>query len=335
LGSISFPPNVLRASTSEIIGYKFGLALTNAELRTHVPQKYWEHWDESESGVRLRSEAYEELVSEILFRLGTIPSVSILLPNLLLFHKYKNDPERSRVLRSIMEDMVQRVRQHSELKSKNPTDLTPVIENAARRDGRIGLDIAIELGQLLEQYLTRILSSAFRQEKWTDVVALRTLFEEEGLPPSHGEFIDQRLVDYLAANFSRLGEIHWRQFEKLAAESLSRIGLRTKLGPGRADGGIDIRAWHPRAKIREPPAVIVQCKNEKAKVSQVVVKALWADVLNEGARSGLIVTASQLSPSADAVRRIRRYPIGGVDRKTLNLWLRRMRTPWAGVFFGV
>jgi restriction system protein len=54
-----------------------------------------------------------------------------------------------------------------------------------------------------------------------------------------------------------------------------------------------------------PPAILVQCKREKKKVSKVVVKALYADIINERAESGLIVTYTTLSPGAEKVCRAR------------------------------
>ena len=76
-----------------------------------------------------------------------------------------------------------------------------------------------------------------------------------------------------------------------------------------------------------PPALLVQCKRQKAKVSKVIVKALWADVLHENATSGLIVTTSVLSPGARKVSTARNYPVDEADRETLRQWVHQMRTP--------
>ena len=65
-----------------------------------------------------------------------------------------------------------------------------------------------------------------------------------------------------------------------------------------------------------------------------MVKALYADVLAEQARSGLIVTTSTLTPGAEAVCRARAYPIRAADRSALKKWILAMRTPDAGVFLG-
>ena len=104
------------------------------------------------------------------------------------------------------------------------------------------------------------------------------------------------------------------------------------MGPGRADGGVDIRVWDPADNVGKPPLILVQCKRQRDKVSQVVLNALWADVSDEGAQSGLIVTTSALTPSAETVRKARGYPITAVERGTLQDWIEQLRTPGSGTF---
>jgi restriction system protein len=43
--------------------------------------------------------------------------------------------------------------------------------------------------------------------------------------------------------------------------------------------------------------ILVQCKRQKEKVPQLVINGLYADMLNENAPSGLIVTTSTLAPA--------------------------------------
>lgn len=58
------------------------------------------------------------------------------------------------------------------------------------------------------------------------------------------------------------------------------------------------------AQPAEPPAVIVQCKRQKQKVERGVVEALYADMLEEHANAGLVVTTSDISlgPPSMSVR---------------------------------
>jgi restriction system protein len=72
----------------------------------------------------------------------------------------------------------------------------------------------------------------------------------------------------------------------------------------------------------------------QGQIVEVVVKALWADVANEKAGSGFIVTTSALSPGARRICTARAYPILEANRKTIGKWIGSMRTPSSGVFMG-
>jgi restriction system protein len=78
----------------------------------------------------------------------------------------------------------------------------------------------------------------------------------------------------------------------------------------------------------------VHCKRQKEKVEKIVVKALYADILDAKARSGLIVTTSMLSSGAEKVCTARTYPIMQANRDTLRQWVMTMRSPYSGIFLG-
>lgn len=151
---------------------------------------------------------------------------------------------------------------------------------------------------------------------------------------SHGEYIDQRFIDYLYRNFSDIDKIHWRKLEQLTAEYFHKSSWDIKLGAGRNDDGVDIRVSKKSAISEHPEVILIQCKRQKKKVEKIVVKALWADVLDKNATSGLIVTTSKLSPGAQKVCSARSYRIDCADRMTLKNWLNEMRSPGTGVFLG-
>ena len=130
----------------------------------------------------------------------------------------------------------------------------------------------------------------------------------------------------MSKNFGKIDEINWRKFEGLTAEFFERAGFKVKIGPGRGDGGVDVRVWAPEEEIEKPPLILVQCKRQREKVEQVVVKALWADVSDAGAQSGLVVTTSALAPSAETVRNVREYPINAIERLTLKNWINNYDT---------
>ncbi len=128
--------------------------------------------------------------------------------------------------------------------------------------------------------------------------------------------------------------MNWRKFEGLTGEFFDRAGYHVEMGKGRADGGIDARIWPRKEDVSLPPAILVQCKRQKEKVGTVVLKALYSDILDERAQSGLIVTTSTLSPDARRTCTARGYPIGHASRLTLRRWIDAMRTPGTGVFLG-
>jgi len=98
---------------------------------------------------------------------------------------------------------------------------------------------------------------------------------------------------------------------------------------------VDVRLWRDtEAGSGTRATVLVQCKRERRKVTKTVVKALWSDVVEEHAASGLIVTTSAFSRGARQTRNARGYPILEADRETLRRWIVAMRSPGAGVFLG-
>lgn len=76
--------------------------------------------------------------------------------------------------------------------------------------------------------------------------------------------------------------------------------------------------------------LLVQCKRTAARVDKVVVKALAADVMFEGAARGLVATTSSWSPGARSTVQARGYPVDEANRDTIRGWLRSLRTVGAG-----
>jgi restriction system protein len=128
--------------------------------------------------------------------------------------------------------------------------------------------------------------------------------------------------------------INWRKFEGLTAEFFDRSGFEVKIGRGRNDDGIDVRVWPREAEKEGARTILIQCKRENRQVGKVIVKSLWADLKEENAESGLIVTTTGLSPGAKKTCIARGYPIEDVNRRTLQAWLEAMKSPYAGVFMG-
>ncbi len=323
-------------SLSELVGYRSGLALTRQEMVDHIPQ-----FEDVLSGpddhvLRVRSEEYEELVRWLLFKVGKIPTPHLISPTITLYHKYKSDRRKSKlvsdVTRLFLDGWPEAIEKGKEAGAIDPT---PFFMQAIEKYGPKGFKMAMELIDLMIIFETQRPWVSYRQIEWRDVAALADLFKSESLETYYGQFFDQRFINYLARNFESIDKINWRKFEALAAEFFVRAGFDIELGPGRDDGSIDIRIWPKKGKAAgRAPAILVQCKREQRKIGKVVVKALWADVVAERAGSGLIVTTTALSPGAQKVCSARAYPIKEANRDTLREWIDAMKTPERGVFLG-
>jgi len=339
MGTIWMPPNQFAAFFGERIGVKSGLALSREEIVDHLGAS-----DPvaraiisfSDAPMRLRANEITDAFQLLLHKLGCLEQRFVGHGPTLLDLKYQSDPFNHKLFERVLSllgsyhfdtgkvalsDRFDKLAFYGIVRSTLP-------ENA--------LAIAIELVDLVELSERASPWDWFpaRQFEWHQTLDLHELFASESLNATHGTFFDQRFVNYLSANFEKIGEIHWRQFEALAAEFFVRNGYQVEIGPGRNDGGVDIRVWHANSSIAHPPTILVQCKRQKEKIGKVVVKALWADVIDESARSGLIVTSSTLLPGADTVRRARSYPINVIDREALRRWIENLRNPGKGIFLG-
>ena len=333
------PANQFAAFFGERAGFKSGLALTREEIVEHlgtedpVSPAILSLADEP---IPLRAHEIEDAFQRLLHRLGCIDSDFVGHGPTLLDIKYQADPERHQYFEQVLRLLGETHFDKGKFALGDGFDKDAFYALVAAQLPHAAGAIAFELVELIERSERASPWDWYsaRHVEWEDLVQLRGLFTSESLVTQHGAFLDQRFIDYLAANFLRIEDMNWRKFEGLAAEFFTRSGYFVDIGPGRNDGGVDVRAWKPGAQLIEPPVVLIQCKRQKEKVGKVVVKALWADVVEENATSGLIVTSSALTPGADTVRRARGYPIQVADRSTLRAWLDQMRTPGKGIVLG-
>lgn len=336
MGAFTTSSRWIAGHLGELLGYKAGLALTREEISEHLsdaPDFRDAVLVAEDRWVRVRSEDYEEVVSKLLHRVGNIPTADPLPPVLAVSRRFEHDPIHSGVVEKVLTRCLELLEnQIDNSPHGTPLDPSHLFETVAAEYGPSELDIA---AALIDSIALQLHTSPWvprRWFDWDDTVELHDLFLSESLETQYGTFFDQRFIDYLAQNFGKIDEIHWRKFEGLTGEFFERAGFRVEIGPGRGDGGVDIRVWAPADEVEKPPLVLVQCKRQQKKVNQVVVKALWADVSDEGAQSGLIVTTSALSPSADTVRKARGYRISAVERRTLQDWIEQLRSPGSGTF---
>lgn len=338
MGAIWFRGREFITALSERVGFKTGLAVDEERLRALVHEiGYGDFWpEEDDSVLRIRAEEFEELFAGLLYRLGAGPPQRVIAPIFQVRQYVSGDPEREAAFETLsprfLEFMKEAIANGTPGTSIDPSGF---IEESAASHGEAGREVAALLVVSVNEKLVQSPFNSIRRVEWKDIRELDELFASERLASPHGEYFDQRFVNFLAENFDEIDQINWRQFEGLAAEFFGRLGFSVRLGPGRGDDGVDIRLWPSDAAAEElPAAILVQCKRERRKISKTVVKALWADVQAEDAKSGLVVTTSALSPGAQEVRTARGYDIGEADRDTLRQWVEEMRTPGTGVFLG-
>lgn len=336
--AIVFSRIELITASSEIVGHKSGLALTRDQLFQLVPPDFHSLWDGSDADImRIRSEDFEEMVVEILYRLGNIPNPSIKPFGITLYHKYRHNPATLDLYTNIMQlflDFLRNCLDEEKATGKKVFVPDSFLENSRRRHGLPGEEMAVEVLEDWDLCQHRSPWTWYRRTEWRDTIELNDLFTSESLETFYGSFLDQRFIDYLGQNFDDIDQINWRKFEGLTCEFFERQGFYVEIGGGRDDDNIDARIWPREENRNQPPTLLVQCKREKLKIQKVVVKALWADIIHEDAKSGLIVTTSTLSLGANKVCTARAYPIEQANRATLRQWVKAMRTPWSGVFLG-
>jgi restriction system protein len=337
MGGIWLTRLQLVTMTSEVVGYKSGMALSRQELTKLMPKDVRALWrGEDEALMRLRAEEIEQIVASALHAVGNIPDDEIAPFGIRVIRKYLKTE-----LFPVVEDLMKALPSYMDAGMKTAkseggkaVDPRPFFAFAEEKHGLIGAHIALELLADLNLVLHRSPWGTIRQVEWQDTVQLQELFKKESLETQYGAFFDQRFIDFLGQNFGSIDQINWRKFEGLTCEYFNREGFHVEIGPGRDDDNVDARVWPQKPSGAEPPAILVQCKRQKQKISKIVVKALWADVVHEKATSGLVVTTTALSPGAKKICTARNYPVDEADRATLKTWIDKMRTPHTGVILG-
>lgn len=337
MGGMNFGPGALADGLSETAGYKAGLALSVIELCDHLSGTEYPDIirDSEEFGTRLRSEEYEALFYKLLHRIGYTKDEygGSAHASARRFHRYRRAGRLREFegVSQIFTTMWMELIQQTLAKGSKSIDPTSFLIKCHEEYGKIGLKMAMEQIEGLNDAVTLSPHSIGRAVEWNSMLALSKLFSGTKDAPEHGRFIDQRFIDYLSQNTHRLPEMHWRKFEELTAEFFHREGLQVQLGPGSNDDGVDVRVWKPDALPTDSPLCIAQCKRQKDKVNRVIVKGLYADVLHEGATYGVVVTTSELSPAAKNTISARGYPIQAVERNGVDKWLTTLRSPGTGI----
>ncbi|MFH0958124.1 MAG: restriction endonuclease, partial [Pseudomonadota bacterium] len=317
-----------------------GLALKKSDLLDLFPNgsTYKDLFaKDNQTYIRIHSSELDDIFGQILYSIGSYPEPRAGLNMPRLFKKYCHDKKLNSEFSSILKLFFEhhpKMLDKAKAKREKSLDPTAFMTEATEKFGKSGLDISCEIIDAIIMDMHSNLLSNYKRFEFENIIDLEDLFKSESLETKYGKFIDQRYIDYLYKNQNKLSDMNWRKFEGLTAEYFCREGYKVELGPGRNDGGVDIRVWKDEVLESDPPLILIQCKRHQNKIDRTVVKALWADVSWENADSGLVVTTSSLSPGAQKDCIARGYNIKQADKKVIGMWLQNMRTPGTGIFLG-
>lgn len=124
-----------------------------------------------------------------------------------------------------------------------------------------------------------------------------------------------------------LDRLHWREFEELLADLLTRDGYSVELGPGTKDGGKDLVAIKDMGELGLFASVWQAKKLTRGRKVQEHVLRELADTRDEmKAGKGVIATTTYLTRGA--LKRVTRdrYILGKVDRARRSACLDRETT---------
>lgn len=328
-----------RSFFSDKIGYKSGLALNDREMIDLLDKNdpLIDTFKNAEEELcRVRTDDIEVTYQKFLYRLGVTTKEFIGHPPTLLYMEFLHEPVKGQLLQKVVKLLGESHFDKGKHFILDNFDEDLYYENVAIKFGTEALDIARRLVQLTKEREDALPWDWFLAniKTWEEPIQLKDLFESESLDVMYGRFIDQRYINYLSNNPEKLTTIHWRKFEALTAEYFEQQGYKVEIGSGRNDGGVDVRIWDTEQNPSSPPVQIIQCKRTKSRIDKVLVKSLWADILDENAKGGIIVTTSSFSPGAREVCRARKYPIKEVNREKVIQWLHELRKTGKGVFMG-
>lgn len=137
--------------------------------------------------------------------------------------------------------------------------------------------------------------------------------------------VSDSLIRELAEKPELLHELHWRKFEELVAELLSRDGFDVSLTSASHDRGVDIYAV--RHEAFGHALYLVECKRHSPErpVGPGVVRHLYGAVERERATQGLLATTSTFTSGAMSEQREVAFRMSLHDFSAIGDWLRRIR----------
>ncbi len=322
MGNIRGPQSAFLDLASEEVACSAGVLLTDSNIKS-LAQRYeiseLHALQRVQDETVIRPEEFEDAILSMRVALGNLPNkkmgVFILMDAVLAIGKRGGDTDRIREA------------YHAIAESGKYHELTiEAVKEVAAVSGQQMVDVFEYAKAWAEMDRRRVnfLYPRVHREEWDGVVQLDQLFQGEHIPSDPNVYLDQRYIDYLGKNGEEIGQIHWRNFERLTTEFFKRQGYEVDLGKGTKDGGVDVRVWTDKESKAGPPIMLIQCKRYKHVVGIETVKAFWADVHFEGAEKGLIATTSSVSRDSKKLCEVRKWPMNFAEAEKVQEWARSM-----------
>jgi hypothetical protein len=108
--------------------------------------------------------------------------------------------------------------------------------------------------------------------------------------------LHSEIFEYFGNYPGDLQRLHWREFEELLDSIFRNQGYYTELGPGRNDGGVDIRIYQHKG-IPEV-VTLVQAKRYKDPIGLQPVTSIFGLAAMERAKHAMLATTSYFEPKA-------------------------------------
>ena len=220
MGSMTMLTGTLFGSLSDFVGAKSGLALNRGEInKLLTDHNGYTGYNEYADGiwVRIESVTYEEMAETLLFGVGRLEERDNYLPVASLFKTYGREGANAKLAIEVAHQFTAFMKKAVAVAeaSKNigaRIEPSPFLQQCYDQHGKLGAEMAMIVIKSFGAQLLLRGALAPDIERCEDVIALKDLFESEGLEAQYGEFFDRRYIDYLHRNFK---DIVSRQQEKI------------------------------------------------------------------------------------------------------------------------
>lgn len=136
----------------------------------------------------------------------------------------------------------------------------------------------------------------------------------------------EELFQYFSKNPKKLYSLSPRQFEIYIGEVFRNQGYGVELGPGRNDGGVDLRLFQKTEIDQITTLVQVKRYKDDLPINLEAVAALSGHVHDQEADQGLFITTSRFLPSAKRFAERQKRKIRLSDTTDLSIWSREAST---------